>query len=772
MENKTLNITGMHCASCAAIIHKKVSGLDGVNSADVNFATEKLKLAFDPEKISLAEIDLEMQKYGYAIKEEKASNDNHITPISASTSVNPTLGAVQERKAEKHQELLAMKSKAEFVLPIALLVFVLMIWDILSRFFAAIVPLPLPMEYFDLFGMILATLVFVIAGKPFVVGVARFARYRTADMDTLIGIGTLTAFVYSTIIVLFPTIATYFSLPKHTYFDVTIVVIGFVMLGKYLEARSRLRTGEAIEKLIELQAKSALVLRAGIEMEIPIEQVVIGDLLIIKPGAKIPVDAVVLEGESAIDESMISGESMPMDKKVNDPVIGGTINQQGYLKVRAEKIGSNTMLSAIIRMVEEAQGSKAPIETLVNKISAVFVPTVLIIALTTLVLWLSLGTFYLGFDTAVSYGIFAFVGILVIACPCALGLATPTAIIVGVGKASEFGILVKNAEALQALSKINTVVLDKTGTITVGQPRLTDFIVLDKERAEDLLWSFTASLEKMSEHPLSKAIMIEAEKKKTKILEVKNFQALTGVGVEGNIDSLLVRVRKPLPVEADNADCASLQSQGKTVVVLEVGNKMSALIVLADTLKPETKSAIAYLKKQKIRILLLSGDNQVTVKQIAKEAGIDEYLGGALPGDKVQKIRELQAEGRLVAMLGDGVNDAPALAQADLGIAMATGSDIAIESAGIALLHGDISKLVQAIELSKKTMRVIKQNLFWAFIYNIIGIPLASGVFFVLTGWMLNPVFAGMAMALSSVSVVGNSLRLKAMKFQKQIIVK
>jgi len=764
MTNQKLNVKGMHCASCAAIITKKISKLEGVKNIEVNFASEKAMVDFDPEKISIERMNQEVDKLGYSFVE----NENHMqmskeehAMMSGDHSAHTGLG---QSKDEKIKELEEMKSRTQFVLPIALMIFILMMWDIGAKTLSFIPNLPIPMVLFNTIGMILATVVLFWIGQPFLQGVTRFIRYRVANMDTLIGIGTLAAYIYSVIITLLPQVRILFKLPEYTYFDVTIVVIGFVILGKYLEARSRLRTGEAIEKLLGLQAKTALLWKDNKEVEVPVSEVQIGDIIIVKPGAKIPVDGKIIEGYSSIDESMITGEPIPVDKKVGDFVVGATINKHGNFRFVTTKVGSDTMLSQIIKMVEDAQGSKAPIQAMADKISSIFVPVVLGIAVLTLILWIAIGTLFLGFSMALSYGILSFVGILVIACPCALGLATPTAIIVGVGKGAEYGILIKNAEALEKLSKVDTVVLDKTGTITKGKPEVTNIIILDSKWNENQILQIAASIEKLSEHPLALSIVLKAEELKLSLDKVNNFIALEGIGVKGDIDGKLIYVHKPNEDDKKENKLKELQEQGKTVVVIEVENKIIGLVALSDTLKDEAIEAIAKLHKRGIKVVMLTGDNRLAADYIAKQAGIDNVIAEVLPQEKAGKIKELQAEGRKVAMAGDGINDAPALVQADVGIAMATGTDIAIESAGITLLNGDINKLSQAFELSKATMRTVKQNLFWAFIYNIVGIPIAAGLLYPIWGIILNPIFAGLAMAGSSVSVVTNSLRLKTKK--------
>jgi Cu2+-exporting ATPase/Cu+-exporting ATPase len=750
MKKTIFNVQGMHCSSCSAIISKKISKLEGVHAIDVNFATEKAKIEFDESKVSVEKMNDEVRKLGYILHDtETMSGMDHSQHLGLSMS-----------KEMKEKELAEQQGKTEFVLPIALFTFVLMMWDISARTLSFVPNFPIPMELFNIITMILATVVMFWIGKPFVSGVSKFIEYRVANMDTLIGIGTLTAYLYSTIIVLLPQVRDLLQAPEYTYFDVVIVVIGFVTFGKYLEARSKQKTGEAIEKLLGLQAKTALVVRDGKEVEIPVEEVVLGDSIIVKPGQKIPVDGTIIEGSTSIDESMITGEPIPVDKKVGDVVIGATINKQGSFIFEATKVGSNTVLSQIIKMVEDAQGSKAPIQALADRISAVFVPTVLFVALLTLVAWIVVGTPIIGQTLAVSYGILSFVGILVIACPCALGLATPTAIIVGVGKGAEYGILVKDAESLELLSKVDTVVLDKTGTITKGRPEVTDIVSLDSSYNEQELLTVVASVEKLSEHPLAQAIVKSATAKNISFLQATDFIALEGVGVKANLSDKKVYIHKP-EKENSNEEIKTLQKEGKTVIVVEVNEKVIGFIALSDTLKKEAVEAVASLHKKGIKVIMLTGDNRLAAEYIAKQAHIDTVIAEVLPQEKASKIEALQKEGGIVAMVGDGINDAPALVQAHVGIAMATGTDVAIESAGITLLHGDIQKISQAIQLSKMTMRTVKQNLFWAFIYNIVGIPIAAGLLYPIWGIILNPVFAGLAMAFSSVSVVSNSLRLK-----------
>lgn len=748
MTTDTYDIKGMHCASCANIIDLQLRKLDGVKEVSVNYATEKAKISFDDEKVSFEKLNTAITPYGYTVQPK-------VNPADDMAGMHHDMS-----KMDSQDETAEQENKVHFVLPITLATFALMMWDILARTFTFVPNLPIPMELFNIMLLILSTVVIFWVGKPFLNGVVMFLRHRVANMDTLVGIGTLTAYLYSAIITLLPQVRTLIQVPDYTYFDVVIVVIGFVTLGKYLETRSKRRTGDAIKKLIGLQAKTATVIRDGKEVEIAVSEVVVGDMLIIKPGAKIPVDATITEGYTSIDESMITGESLPVDKKVGDSVIGATINKQGSIICKATKVGTDTMLAQIIKMVEEAQGSKAPIQALADRISAIFVPIVLVIATLSLVLWVGIGTYLIGQSLAISYGILSFVGVLIIACPCALGLATPTAIIVGVGKGAENGILIKNAESLELLSKVNTVVLDKTGTLTKGTPEVVDIIVHDKSYTSDTLIQFAASVEKLSEHPLAQAIAQYAVAKKILHLQVTDFTALEGVGVKATAEGRKVYIHKPESNDTDQK-LKVLQQQGKTVVIVEVDGKKAGLVSLSDTVKDNAKNAIDKLHKMHIEVIMLTGDNTHAAHYIAKQLQIDKVIAEVLPNEKAGKIKELQSKGKVVAMAGDGINDAPALVQAEVGIAMATGTDVAIESADITLIHGDISKISQVIDLSRSTMLTVKQNLFWAFIYNIVGIPVAAGLLYPLWGIVLNPIFAGLAMAFSSVSVVSNSLRLK-----------
>lgn len=759
---KIYKVKGMHCASCAGIIERTFKKVDGVLNAEVNFGTETAKIAFDESKTDPKKLSSHIEHLGYSLFSPSAedmgmSEDEHREHLGLGQSKN-----------EKLVELRGMWGQLKIAIPIAIFSVFVMSWEILAKYGKAPEMSYALEEFFHHLMPVLATYILFVVGKPYILGFLRFLRYGKANMDTLIGIGTVAAYLYSFTVSAFEEALAPFLDVEASYYDVTIVVITFIALGKYLEMKSKLKTGDAIEKLLGLQAKTALVKRGGSEVEIPISEVLRDDLVMIKPGTKIPVDGVVVEGESFVDESMITGEPMPEKKRPGESVVAGTINTSGSFVFKATKIGSETMLAQIIKMVEEAQGSKAPIQALADKISSVFVPIVIGIAFASLGAWMFFGAPSLGFAQALSFGLMSFVGVLVIACPCALGLATPTAIIVGVGKGAREGILVKDAATLETLHKVDTVVLDKTGTITLGKPTLVDIVTFSNSQADELV-ALLASLEKKSEHPIASAIVNYAESKKIQTKDIAEFQNIKGKGITGKIKDVSyyagnVLLAKELGLPFDAGQLEKYTSEGKTPVLLANKEKVLGFVMVADEIKQESKEAISKLHNMGIKTIMLTGDDERAARYIANIAGIDEVVAHVLPDDKLNKIKELQKSGRIVAMAGDGVNDAPALAQADVGIAMATGTDAAIESAGITLLHGDISKLAKTIRLSKMTMRGIKQNLFWAFIYNIVGIPLAAGLFYPIFGWLLSPVFAGFAMASSSVSVVGNSLRIKGKK--------
>lgn len=763
MHTETHKIKGMHCASCANIIEKTLKKADGVHSVEVNYGTEAAKISYDSAKINPEQLSEKIKPLGYSFIAQK---NQSAASMGMSESEHAEHLGLNQSKEEKLAELAGMRNMIISVIPITIFSIFVMSWEIFAQWNAAPAIPYVWKEFFHHLLPLMATYVLFIVGKPYLLGFYRFLRYGKANMDTLIGIGTSVAYLYSFAVSAFEENLRPFINVEQSYYEVTIIVIVFITLGKYLEARSKLKTGDAIEKLLNLQAKTALVIRDGKEIEISVEQVVHGELIVVKPAGKIPVDGVLTEGSSYVDESMVTGEPMPVKKVIGDSVVAGTINTSGSFIFKATKVGSETMLARIVKMVEEAQGSRAPIQKLADKISSVFVPIVLALSFVALGTWLIIGSQYLGFAQALSFGLVSFVGILVIACPCALGLATPTAIIVGVGKGAKEGILIKDANTLEKLHKVDVIVVDKTGTITRGKPELVSLKNLSDKSDADII-SIFASLENKSEHPIAHTVVSYAKEKNISLLPVERFEMIKGKGIVGTVGGMQYHIGSAKLAGERAAPFASLEKdtrEGKTPVILAANGRVLAVAMVADAIKPEAVEAVKNLHALGIAVMMLTGDDANTARYIAGQVGIDDVVAEVLPEDKLNKIKELQAQGKIVAMAGDGVNDAPALAQADVGIAMATGTDVAIESAGITLLHGDISKLVKAIRLSKLTMRGIKQNLFWAFFYNIVGIPLAGGLFYPFFGWMLSPVFAGLAMAFSSVSVVGNSLRLKAKK--------
>jgi Cu+-exporting ATPase len=777
----TFPIVGMHCASCASIIERTLNKIDGIEFIEVSLGNESITLEYNPNKVSIESLNKEIQPIGYTIIEETNFDDSN--------------NGISLSKSEKLKDLRKQRIGVLFSFPITMLTFFLMMWEILgSMEFKSLIDLgvpmlPIDMQIYKWVMLICATIILFGIGLPFLKEIPIFLKHRVANMYTLIGIGTLTAYLYSSFILLFPGIVNSIGLSEMLYFDVTIVVIGFVALGKYLETKSKIQTGDAIEKLIEIQAKSVIVdtaamsrerkleldnlgYRTSSDLEIRISDIKIGDIVLVKPGSRIPIDGVIIEGNSAVDESMLTGEPFPIDKSVGDSIVGGTLNKSGFLKIRTQKIGQDTTLSQIIDMVQRAQGSKAGIQRVADKISAIFVPTVLSVAFVTFLIWITLGSYYLGFENALALGLMCFVGVLVIACPCALGLATPTAIVTATGLGARNGILIKNAESLEKLHNVGTVVLDKTGTLTEGKPVVTDIVELDRNYPANKVLALLASLESKSEHPIAHAILQEVKDRNIIYKEASEFETIEGKGIRGLVSEKIVyagnvKLLEELGVEYDKSQIEELTSVGKTPVSLIVNNKLVALIGISDKIKNNSKKAIEELHNLGLEVIMLTGDDYQAAMYIADQLNIDKVIANVLPNEKALKIKEIQDDlksrkvSRLVAMVGDGINDAPALAQSDIGIAMSTGTDIAIDSASIVLLNGDISKVFKAIKLSKLTMQIIKQNLFWAFAYNILGIPLAAGLLYPFFGILLNPIFAGLAMAFSSISVVGNSLRLK-----------
>jgi len=742
----TVPIGGMTCAACAQRVEKAIRKLPGVASVSVNFATEKATVAYDPQQMRISVIKEAIVKAGYK-------------PLEISKS-----DVADEDRARKQKEIRTLWIKfivaAVFTLPLFYIAMVPMITFVRLPF-----PMGLnPMQYSLVYGLVQLLLVIPVIGvgyKFYTVGFKALIQ-RSPNMDSLIAIGTAAAMIYSIYNVI--QIANgKFAAVESLYFETAGVIITLILLGKSLEAVSKGRTSEAIKKLMGLAPKTAIIIQDGVEKEIPIDEVEIGDIIVVKPGAKIPVDGTVLDGHTAIDESMLTGESMPVDKKAGDTVYAASLNTNGTIQFKAEKIGSDTALAQIIKLVEDAQGSKAPIAKMADIVSGYFVPIVCVIAVVAGIAWF-FGTRDLEFALTI------FISVLVIACPCALGLATPTAIMVGTGKGAENGILIKGGEALETTHKINTIVFDKTGTITEGKPTVTDVLVPGGADPNELL-QIAASAEKGSEHPLGQAIVQGAQDKGMGLLKVDNFEAITGRGIQGTVSgrAVLAGNRKLMDEKSislvgweDTSD--RLAEEGKTPMYIAIDKNLAGIIAVADVVKPSSRAAIESLHSMGIEVAMITGDNKKTAASIARQVGIDRVLAEVLPQDKSNEVKKLQSEGKKVAMVGDGINDAPALAQADIGIAIGSGTDVAMESADIVLMRSDLMDVSTAVNLSKKTIRNIKQNLFWAFGYNVIGIPIAAGLLYLFGGPLLNPIFAAAAMSLSSVSVLTNALRLKRFK--------
>lgn len=733
---KTFSVQGMHCASCVRLIERALSRTEGISQANVNLATAKTTITYDPKKVTDEKLESAVASVGYK------------------ALINEQLKSEDEEKKEKQKELNDLRNKVG----LSLLFGVLILW---GSFPGLMETAPAVLKNFFV-QLLLATPVQFWAGLGFYKATIPALRHRTANMDTLVVIGTTVAYAYSAIVTIFPQIVKSIGIDPIPYFDVATIIIGLILLGRYFEAKAKAGTSEAIKKLIGLQAKTARILRDEKEIDIPIDQVVIGDIIRVRPGEKIPVDGQVVEGKSSVDESMITGESIPVDKTKGDTVVGATINKSGTYTYKATKVGQETMLAQIIKLVQEAQGSKAPIQRLADLVSSYFVPVVIMLAIATFVIWYNFGS-----APALLFALLNTVAVLIIACPCAMGLATPTAIMVGTGKGAEHGILIKDAESLEIAHKVRTVIFDKTGTLTKGKPEVTDIVAI-KEIKKDNVLRLAASVEKGSEHSLAEAIVQEADKQKIKLQNVTKFKAIAGHGVEGIVINHRIFLGNRKLMEKEDislgkweGEVKKLENEGKTVMMLAVGGKLAGLIAVADTLKDSAREGVEALSKKGIEVVMITGDNQRTANAIAQKVGIKRVLAQVLPDQKEAEVRKIQKEGKKVAMVGDGINDAPALAAADIGIAMGTGTDVAIEAADITLINKDLRSVAQAIELSKKTMRTIKLNLFWAFGYNISLIPVAMGVLYPFFGILLNPIFASIAMATSSVSVVSNSLLLK-----------
>ena len=748
MKREVLKISGMTCAACSARIEKVVSKIEGVESVTVNLTTEKLSAYIDEEVADVQKIKAAVERAGFGWSELKEGSQQ-----------------ADEDRQKKEREINLLWKKfivsAVFSLP---LLYISM-GSMLS--FLSFLPIPEylePMNYPLNFALvqILLTIPVLIAGNRFYVVGFRAIRMKSPNMDSLIAMGTTAALIYS----LYSTWQIYqgnMGFVEGLYFETAGVIITLILLGKSMEAVSKGRTSEAIKKLMGLAPKTATVIKNGKEIEISIDDVEENDIVLVKPGAKIPVDGEITEGFTSVDESMLTGESMPVDKKVGDSVFAATINKNGLIRFRATKVGDNTALAQIIKLIEDAQQSKAPIAQMADIVSGYFVPTVFVIAIASFALWMLSGE-------TLSFSLTIFVSVLVIACPCALGLATPTAIMVGTGKGAENGILIKGGEALETTHKINTIIFDKTGTITEGKPTVTDIITTGTMDSDSLL-QITASAEKGSEHPLGEAIVKSAEDKGLELYQIEHFESITGQGINATIQGkqlLIGNIRlmqeMDIAVEAVLKDADTLAAQGKTPMYIALDSKLAGIIAVADVVKPGSAKAVKKLMEMGIEVAMITGDNRRTAEAIAKQVGITRVLSEVLPQDKSGEVKKLQQEGRRVAMVGDGINDAPALVQSDIGIAIGSGTDVAMESADIVLMHSDLMDVVTAIQLSKSTIRNIKQNLFWAFAYNVAGIPLAAGVLHIFGGPLLNPIFAAAAMSLSSVSVLSNALRLRRFK--------
>ncbi|MBA3646427.1 MAG: copper-translocating P-type ATPase [Gemmatimonadaceae bacterium] len=743
----------MTCAACANRVERALKDAPGVRSAGVNLATNRATIEFDKKSTNAQALIAAVKDAGYGTL---------AVPNGSSTEDYERDARLSEYRA------LLRKFRVAVALSLPVL-FAAMSHGRIALLDAPWVPWA---------ELVLTTPVIFYCGGQFYRSAWAAFRHRAADMNTLIALGTGAAYIYSVAATIAPGLfAGVTAQPGMgamtggrpmvpVYFEAASAIIALILLGRVLEARAKGQTGDAIRRLLGLQAKTARVVRDGVESDVPLEAVVAGDIVIVKPGEKIPVDGVIVEGSSAVDESMLTGESIPAAKKAGDTVFGATMNATGSFRFKATNVGKDSALQQIVRLVQDAQGTKAPIARLADVISGIFTPIVLCIAIATFVVWFVLGNpetrFTLAFVNAIA--------VLVIACPCALGLATPTAVMVGTGKGAESGVLIKGGEALETAHKLQVIVLDKTGTITRGKPELTDLIPENGISADELL-RIVASAERGSEHPLASAIVRAAEAKGLTLTDATSFNAIAGHGIEATIEErafLLGNERlmtaRGIQIASSEAAAAALAESGKTPMFVALDGKFAGIVAAADTIKPESREAVATLQQMGIEVVMLTGDNRRTAEAVAREAGITRVLAEVLPADKAREIKRLQDEGRIVGMVGDGINDAPALAQADVGIAIGTGTDVAIDASDITLLRGDLRGVIAALDLSKATIRTVKQNLFWAFIYNALGIPLAAGVLFPFTGWLLSPIFASAAMSLSSVSVVTNSLRLRRFK--------
>ena len=736
MRDYTFKVEGMTCSACANRVERVTKKIDGVESANVNFATEKLTVRIDAEKVRYSDIKAVIDKAGYKlIKEEEQVNEG----------------------SKKKDESKLLLNRFIFSLIFTVPLLIISMGHMVGMPLPSIIdPMKSPLN-FALVQLALTIPVMVAGYKFYKIGYKNLFKL-SPNMDSLIAIGTSAAVAYG-FFAIYKILNGETHYAMHLYFESAVVILTLITLGKYLEAVSKGKTSEAIKKLMGLAPKTATIIKDGKELSIPIDEVIVGDVILVKPGEKLPVDGEIIEGSTSIDESMLTGESIPVEKNIGNTVIGASINKSGFIKYKATKVGKDTALAQIVKLVEEAQGTKAPIAKMADIIAAYFVPTVIGLAIIATIGWLIAG------ETTV-FALTIFISVLVIACPCALGLATPTAIMVGTGKGAENGVLIKGGEALETTYKIDTIVFDKTGTITEGKPKVTD-IICQGIKEEEVL-ALAASAEKGSEHPLGEAIVKEAEDKNLEFKKIEDFKAVPGHGIEVTIegkDILLgnkkLMIENNIDIESLHAESDKLAAEGKTPMYIAINNKLSGIIAVADTVKENSKAAIEELKKMNVKVAMITGDNKKTAEAIAKSVGIDIVLAEVLPEDKANEVKKLQEKNRKVAMVGDGINDAPALVQADVGIAIGSGTDVAIESADIVLMKSDLKDVVTAIRLSKATIKNIKENLFWAFGYNVLGIPVAMGVLHIFGGPLLNPMIAAAAMSFSSVSVLLNALRLK-----------
>lgn len=731
-KNIKFSISGMHCASCATNIENTLRKKQGIKSINVNIASNKAHIDYDLDKITLDNIKNEIESLGFqATGDENADYDDN-------------------------KDLRKLRNRFLYSLILSLPI----VYMMLNKLFGLPLFFTMPMKVEVFLQFVLTTAVMIINAPLYISGIKQLIK-KSPNMDTMIETGTLAAYFYSLVIACLLWFKPMYS-TTDVYFESAAMILVFISLGKYLENFAKGRAGDAIKKLIKLQAKEAIIIKSGEELKIKIKDVKVGDIIIVKPGMQIPVDGIVIGGYSGVDESSITGESIPVEKKQGDTVIGSTINKTGVLQFRATKIGSDTMLSQIIKFVENAMGSKAPIQLLADKVAYYLVPIVLVIALITFAVWILIGASFV-------FALTAFVAVLIITCPCALGLATPTAVMMSAGIAAKNGILIRSSKALEKAREIDTVVFDKTGTLTMGEPEVTSIISIGE--SENRILELAASIEKSSEHPLAQAVVKYASEKNIKLLEAHNFNAIPGHGVIANIDNknILLGTRKfilenNISLEGLEEKIIAFETNGKTVIILAYDNKVIGLIAISDILKSNAKNVVSKIHELGIKTIIITGDNHLVARAIARSVGIDDVISQVLPQDKAQEIKKLQLMGKKVAMVGDGINDAPALVQSDLGIALGSGTDIAIEAGEIILIKNDLSDVIKAIKLSRYTVKKIKQNLFWAFFYNITAIPIAAGVFYSFTGWLLNPIVAAFLMAFSSVSVVLNAL---SMKFYK-----